>query len=278
MADIAQYQAAANAVYDPQAAAEKDSLTTGFNSTKAALELSKVTSGQSYDRALRGVDESEKTQTSSLNSLYSQRLGGNFSGLQGNALQGLYGKDNQARADIQTSRANKLAEITGQEIASQNKYNTDTRNVDAKISGEKAKYANEGYNSALKQEEQQRRDTERQQQENQRQANSDRQFALSESRFAASESRANTKAGSDAGKGYKASQLSSGNYNFKGPNGRPVSMSEYSDATGANIMDLLRNSGSPYDKAAFKDATYWLSKGGADLADKNLRSKYGKLY
>ena len=62
MADLAQFQASANSIYDPQAAAEKASLTTGFNSTKAALELSKVTTSQNYDKALRGVDENEKTQ------------------------------------------------------------------------------------------------------------------------------------------------------------------------------------------------------------------------
>jgi hypothetical protein len=278
MADLAQFQATANSIYDPMATADKASLTTNYNSGKAAMELGRGDANVNYDKALRGVNESEKTQTDSLNSLYSSRLGGNFSGLQGNALQGLYGKDNQARADIQTARASKLAQITGQEKASLDKYNTDTKNVDTRYTGEKAKYANEGYNSALKQEEVQRKDAERQQQEAQRQANSDRQFALSESRFSASEARANSKASADAGKGYKTSQLSSGNYKFTGPHGGPVSMSEYSDATGNNIMDLLRNSGSAYDQAAFKDATYWLGKGGADLADKNLRIKYGKLY
>lgn len=152
MADLAQFQAQANAIYDPQGAAEKASLKTGYDATYSQLESSKADVGTNYERAIRGVNETEKGQVSSLNALYSSRLAGNFSGLQGNALQGLYGKDNQARADLATNRINKLAQITGQETSALNKYNTDSRGVDAKITSEKAKYSSENYNSAVREE------------------------------------------------------------------------------------------------------------------------------
>lgn len=77
---------------------------------------------------------------------------------------------------------------------------------------------------------------------------------------------------------YKASIFKSGNYNFTGPNGAPISMATYAQATGNNILDLLRNSGSQYDKNAYQDATYWLSKGGEALAESNLQKKYPKLF
>lgn len=77
---------------------------------------------------------------------------------------------------------------------------------------------------------------------------------------------------------YKASVFKSGNYNFTGPNGAPISMASYAQATGNNILDLLRNSGSSYDKNAYKDAVYWLSKGGESLAQSNLQKKYPKLF
>lgn len=77
---------------------------------------------------------------------------------------------------------------------------------------------------------------------------------------------------------YKANVFKSGNYNFTGPNGAPISMYSYSQATGNSMLDLLRNSGSKYDKQAYNDAVYWLKKGGEDLALSNLKKKYSKLF
>lgn len=77
---------------------------------------------------------------------------------------------------------------------------------------------------------------------------------------------------------YSVKQLTSGNYAFTGPNKAPISMYNYAQQTGNSMLDLLKNSGSAYDKAAYQDATYWLGKGGETLALSNLQKKYGKLF
>lgn len=66
---------------------------------------------------------------------------------------------------------------------------------------------------------------------------------------ASSANAANTAANKLASQ-YKAAKFTSGNYNFTGPNGRPVSLAQYADATGAgpgDVLSLLAN-GSSYDK------------------------------
>ena len=110
------------------------------------------------------------------------------------------------------------------------------------------------------------------------QADSDRNYQLKVRELAASQANAGSRAAADAGKGYGVKQLSSGNYAFNGPNGAPVSMYQYAQATGASMLDILKNSGSKYDKQAYQDAVYWLQKGCEDLAISNLRKKYGKLF
>ena len=263
MADLAAFQAQANNIYDPQAKAQKDSLTSGYNAGKASMELTKGETNQGYERALRGVDETEKSQVSSLNSMYSQRLGGNFSGLQGNALQGLYGKDNQARADLATSRVNMLAKISGQETAALDKYNTDEQNVDARISGEKAKYSSDNYNSAVREEQRVAQEQEKAaQQERFHQDTMNMEYAKLSSSNA---NRASSAASKEANQ-YKVTTRSGGGYGFSGPHGAPVSMSEYLNKTGGDVnsmLDMLRN-GSSYDKKIYDMTARGMDKLGGD--------------
>lgn len=55
-------------------------------------------------------------------------------------------------------------------------------------------------------------------------------------------------------KGYTMTQnTTSGGYDFKGPNNRPVTAAQYANITGTNISDLLASSGDAGDKNVLKD-------------------------
>lgn len=77
---------------------------------------------------------------------------------------------------------------------------------------------------------------------------------------------------------YKVSQFKSGNYSFTGPNNAPISMFQYAQATGNNMLDLLRSSGSAYDRQAYNDAQTWIKQHGEDFALQKLQQHYSKLF
>lgn len=77
---------------------------------------------------------------------------------------------------------------------------------------------------------------------------------------------------------YKSGSYKSGNQWYSGPGGAPLSAASYAQATGTGLLDLLRQSGSAYDKKAYNDAQTWLKKGGEDFAIQNLQKKYGALF
>lgn len=77
---------------------------------------------------------------------------------------------------------------------------------------------------------------------------------------------------------YKLGQFSSGNYKATGPGGAPISLYQYASATQTPLLDLLRNSGSQYDKNAYNDAQVWLKQGGEDFALQKLQQHYNKLF
>lgn len=114
--------------------------------------------------------------------------------------------------------------------------------------------------------------------EKERQAELDRQNRL-RAAYASRSGYASSRTSNPA-KGYGLKQKpNNAGYSFYGPNGRPLSMAQYAEATGVSMMDLLRQSASQYDQNAFRDARTLAGRGitekGIILA---LRIKYPRLF
>lgn len=147
---FATYQKAAQDIYEPQKAAEQASLTTEKTGAISTLEATKNPIQQDYQTAIDELKQSVLKQTGEINQLYTLRLGGNFSGLQGNDLGMMFSSANKQQTGIETTRANKLSDIALQEANVTNRYNTDIGNLGSKYQSLEAEYTNKGYGEAVK--------------------------------------------------------------------------------------------------------------------------------
>lgn len=157
MANIQDYQNQAASIYDPQLQAELASLTQKKQRTLAGLADEERTIEPEYQRAIRGLGDQVRESEGRINQLYSQRLGGQFSGLQGNDLGMMYSKAHQSRGDIETNRANKLASIASRRRLAEEEELTGANALRSRYSGLKTQYAQQAYQRALEQEENRRR-------------------------------------------------------------------------------------------------------------------------
>lgn len=183
MADLGAYQAAAASIYDPQLQSEVTQAGAVRDTTKNALESQKGQVNTNYQSAIDQLTQSVEDQTGQINQLYSQRLGGNFSGLQGNDMGKMFSRANQQTATIASTRVNKLNEITTGQTNADIAYAAGVASLTSRYQGLKSQYANENYGAAVKSEQDA---AQRQQEKAQAQANSDREYALSVAKFQSS--------------------------------------------------------------------------------------------
>lgn len=243
MADLAAYQQAAQNIYEPQKQSEQIALTATRDTTKNALEAQKGEVNNDYQQAIDKLTQSVQDEGANINLLYSQRLGGNFSGLQGNDMGQMFAKANQQQGYIATTRANKLNEITTGETNADINYGAGVAALTPKYQSLESQYAQEGYGSALKGE--------------QDQANKDRDYNLSLAKYyqSGANSAAST-AATNAGK-YKVSQYSSGNKAYTGPNGQTNLYDYAANVAGGDpgqTYDLIKQelkTGSQTDQGAY---------------------------
>lgn len=147
---LSTYQQQANAIYQPQQASEAATLANTEQTTQNTLESSKGQVNTDYQSAIDALTATTNSNVGKINQLYTERLGGNFSGLQGNDLGGMFAKADQSQATIESTRANKLADIATSETNAQLTYNTDLNNLTSKYQGLEENYANTNYDSAVK--------------------------------------------------------------------------------------------------------------------------------
>jgi hypothetical protein len=249
---LADYQSAANSIYQPQQQAEAAQLSSTLQQNMNTLESGKAQIGTDYQSAINQLTQSVQDQTGQINQLYSQRLGGNFSGLQGNDMGQMFSRANQQQSIISQTRANKLASITTQEGNAQLQYNTEAGNLGSKYASLENQYAQSGYAGAVK--------------SYQAQQNSDRTFALGLARLqqsGANSGLAASKYATQQAQMYKVGYQKGGNGAkfYTGPNG---STNLYQFAAGSNGGDptgtwntLLQelSTGSTTDKAAYHAVT-----------------------
>lgn len=245
---LSDYQTAANAIYEPQKQADSIQLAATRDTTKNALESQKGQVNTDYTSAIDQLTHSVQDQTNQINQLYSQRLGGNFSGLQGNDLGNMFSRANEQQGLIESTRANKLSEITAGETNADIDYGAGVASLTPKYQSLETQYAQDAYGSAVKE-----YNTEKQQA--QTQANSDRSFNLEVAKFNQSATNSTNSQATQKASQYKAVKDVSGNGGFTltGPGGQPVNLAEYASGAGKDvndILDFLRN-GSGYDRAIY---------------------------
>lgn len=180
------YMKAAKAIYEPQKTSEAIALKATKTTTINSLEAEKGQISTDYQDAIDKLTQSVQDQTSQINQLYTERLGGNFSGLQGNDLGNMFARANQQQAVIGMTRANKLAQITTGETNAKITYGAGVAALKPKYQSLETQYAQSSYGSALKAQ--------------QTQANNDRAYALSVARFNRSGSGGSGGSGSGGGK------------------------------------------------------------------------------
>jgi hypothetical protein len=246
MADLATYQNQANSIYDPQQQNEAAQLAADKTAQINTLEGNKGTITQDYNVALQNLAQSTQDNTGKINQLYTSRLAGNMSGLQGNDMGQMFARAHQDQTNIETTRANKLNDLAIQEGNVNNKFTVDSNALGGKYSALKNQYAYAGYANALKQEQQQ--------------AYQNAQLQMAQQRINASYANANTTRANTAYNqqlaaeaGYKVKQGSQGQYMYTDRNGTPISMAEYISGAGGGsgqVLDLLKN-GTGYDKNVY---------------------------
>lgn len=201
----ASYMQAAEAVYQPQEQAEATSLQATDTTTKNTLQAEVPQIQTDYQSAIDKLTLSVQNQTASINQLYSQRLGGNFSGLQGNDLGSMYAQANEQQSIISQTEANKLSEITTEEGNADITYQADLSALTPKYQSLEESAAETSYAADQK--------------AAQDQSNSDRTYDLDVAKFEQSASNSDTSAANTLADKYKVSSLSSGNKAYTGPNG-----------------------------------------------------------
>lgn len=148
---LANYQAAAQSIYQPQLQAD---ITTAKNTETNDIANQEAGKGQiqtDYQSAIDNLTQTTNQNVAKINQLYTERLGGNFSGLQGNDLGSMFATASKNQATIESTRANKLAAISTAETNDENTYNSTVASLTSKYQGEEAQYANTAYSDAVKQ-------------------------------------------------------------------------------------------------------------------------------
>lgn len=241
---LSTYQAAANAVYAPQQAADNATALATDTTTKADLEAEKPQVATDYESAIDKLTQSVQDQTGQIAQLYAKNLGGNFSGLQANSMSQMFSQANEQQSIISQTEANKLAQITTSEGDADINYQAALSANASKYQGEEADYANSNYDTALSEYNTQEGELERSE--------------IS----AASKSSGGSGGSSSAaisGKGYSVKQLSSGNKAYTGPNGQ-TNLYQYASAVSGGdatqtyntILSELKT-GSTTDKGAYNE-------------------------
>lgn len=246
----ASYMEAAQAFYQPQQQAEATSLQATDTTTKNTLEAEKPQIQTDYQSAIDKLTQSVQDQTGQINMLYSQRLGGNFSGLQGNDLGQMFSRANEQQSIISQTEANKLSAITTAEGNADITYNADLSALTPKYQSLEAGAAASAYASDEK--------------DAQTQANSDRTYSLDVAKLGATEANTAATQANTAASKYTVSQLSSGNKAYKGPNGQ-TNLYQFAQGVNggasANVDDVLSTiqqelgTGSATDKGAANGIT-----------------------
>jgi hypothetical protein len=269
-ATLAGYQAAADAIYQPEKQAESDTLAATDATTKATLEAEAPQIQTDYQSAIDKLTQSVTNQTGQIDQLYASRLGGNFSGLQGNAMGNLYATADEQQSIISQTEANKLTALTTAEGNADVTYEADLAALTPKYQSEENSYVASEESAA---------DT---------QANEDRTYDLDvekvnidASNTATSDENAyldkftaTAKSGANTSSGGAGPKNPANGFAYTGPNGATINLGQYASVLGQGnddsalsiITNQLSQSGTSTDKSALSYIGT-LQKSGASSSD-----------
>jgi len=238
---LATYEAAANATYQPQLQAEQTTAAATHTANLNTYNTDKAATGTQYDIQQQTLGNTVKDQAAQIAQTYSQRLLGNFSGLQGNDMGAMFSKANTASTNIETMRTNAINGINNS-IANENiNYTAGESALVSKYQGLEAGAASSGYNSAVKDYNTQQYQQEQLQLGYDKLNQSARDSAAGR---ATSASNASSKAQSDYLSQFVANSSKTG-LSFKGPNGMAISLGQYASVLGNgdanNMMAIIQN-------------------------------------
>jgi hypothetical protein len=250
--ELSTYQQAAQSIYEPQLQSEISTAQTERNANVNSLNAEKGQVQTDYTAAIQNLQSSIQGQTAQINQLYTSRLLGNFSGLQGNDMGQMYSKANQQQGIIESTRANKLNSIATNIANEQMKETNLEGSLRSKYQGLESEYAYSNFGAAQKS---YYDNIIRQQQMAETSRYHNAQLGLEYAKLNQSNANSSQAQYKVAGK-YNVDTGkadSSKGYSFTGPNGTPVSLAEYVGGSGGDVntvLDLLKN-GSSYDKAIY---------------------------
>jgi hypothetical protein len=147
---LATYEAQATAEYAPQLAADQTTAAATHTANENTLATEKSSVGTQYDIQEQTLNDTVKTQAAQISSLYSTRLLGNFSGLQGNDMGMMFSKANQDETNIETQRTNAVNAINTSIANEDLNYTASESALTSKYQGLEAGAASTAYNSAVK--------------------------------------------------------------------------------------------------------------------------------
>lgn len=253
---MADYTAQANAIYDPQQAADTATETAAYNATKASFGNETNAANTAYTQALAAAGTARDASSAKMDAVALSH--GLFSsGLAANQQRLVY-QDYQNNADkIATTRAQKLADIATRSTANDQGYQAKLAALSSKYQGEKANYVATHQNEDAK---------------------AAAAAAAAAQRQAASDARYNARQAAKAPTGYGITRDSTtGGMTFHGPNGMPISAGAYlnsisgGQAGGQDLANVL-STGSANDKKIAQDIIQ------NKLTDQAIQKKYPWLY
>lgn len=258
---MADYGAQAAAIYNPQEAADEQTLA----GTKAANDASYLTdtngANQAYNQALTTETANEGSAEDKVNASAAAH-GLTLSGLAANGIRLTYQNYQNNVSNLSQTRASKLAEIAGRQQADTSKYNNDLGALKSKYQAQIADYVSSHQNDDAKQAQQEAAAAARQQ----------AQYAHEDALAAA---KAPTGYGMTRAAAASADgSTQAGSLSFHGPNGQPISIGSYYAALGGSTQDIAStlSNGTKSDQKIASDIT------GNKLTAGQIQSKYPWLF
>lgn len=233
MANLADYQAAAASIYEPLLSADIGNETAASNANVANLEAEKGQVATDYKGSMTDLANTVQDQSAQIQQKYTEALGGNFTGLEGNDLGQMFSRANQQQAIIAETRDNKLGQISTAQTNEKNTLNAKITGLKSSYQSKELDYAQSSYGAALKAE--------------QDQADKDRAYQLSVAQFGesqrhnqATEAISGANAANTASNMYQAKAKSGGGFAYTGPNGQALNLGMYAKSVSSNGADALK--------------------------------------
>lgn len=256
---FATYEAQAKASYQPQEQADLTNLSAQHDAALNTYKTEQQGVGAQYDTQEQMLKMTVQDEAATIGQIYTTKLIGNISGLQGNDMGEMFAKANVQENSIESARTNAINAITT-DIANENlTYGAKVSATQSKYAGLEEAAASSGYNDAMKQ---YNTDNLEYAKLNETANYHQQDLALRGAQLAATQQ--NNYLGS-----FKASAKKGGGFAYEGPNGEALSLGQYASTLGqgdpSNTLSIITNqlqqSGTSADQHALQFIGYLQKRG-----------------